>query len=83
MRMTIAKRCGSPFKPHLLGGFLAFCVVLWLHAHHLMRWWLTAVFVLNFPHKNPFPSVSKKIKPQFPPPPQKKKKNSFPGYPKN
>ncbi|MFS8013233.1 hypothetical protein Hanom_Chr14g01330391 [Helianthus anomalus] len=57
MRMTIAKRCGSPFKPHLLGGSVAFLVVLWLHTHHLMRRWLLA---LIFPQRNLFPSISKK-----------------------
>ncbi|KAF5818831.1 hypothetical protein HanXRQr2_Chr02g0070571 [Helianthus annuus] len=72
MRMTIAKRCGSPFKPHLLGGSLAFLVVLWLHTHHLMRRWLIALIVPNFPQRNSFPSISKKLNPNFP------HKNSLP-----
>ncbi|KAM0038806.1 hypothetical protein Hdeb2414_s0013g00419961 [Helianthus debilis subsp. tardiflorus] len=37
-----------------------------------MRWWLTAVFVLNFPHRNPFPSLQKNQTPISP------HKNSFP-----
>ncbi|KAF5770216.1 hypothetical protein HanRHA438_Chr14g0667891 [Helianthus annuus] len=67
MRMTIAERCGSPFKPHLLGGSLAFLVVLWLHTRHLMRRWLTRTFCPQFSSQKFIFLCPQKIKPQFPP----------------